>query len=116
MRVSVTDYLMCALWSTTGDDKNPLDCTYGMEDLAPEARQQAERECAAFAEAAGNLLDDWTPEQAGHDFWLTRNGHGAGFWDRGLPNGEALSDLAYKAGERELYVGDDGLLYFSPET
>lgn len=23
---------------------------------------------------------DW----AGHDFWLTRNGHGAGFWDRGL--------------------------------
>ena len=21
-------------------------------------------------------------EQAGHDFYLTRNGHGAGFWDR----------------------------------
>ena len=23
-------------------------------------------------------------ELAGHDFALTRNGHGAGFWDRGL--------------------------------
>lgn len=28
---------------------------------------------------------EWTVgEQIGHDFMLTRNGHGAGFWDRGL--------------------------------
>lgn len=27
---------------------------------------------------------DVDPAQAGHDFILTANGHGAGFWDRGL--------------------------------
>lgn len=29
------------------------------------------------------LLDDDQYSQAGHDFWLTRNGHGSGFWDNG---------------------------------
>ena len=30
-----------------------------------------------------------------HDYWLTRNGHGVGFWDRGLGDvGVMLSDLA----------------------
>ena len=28
--------------------------------------------------------------QASHDFWLTRNGHSTGFWDRGTG---ALGDL-----------------------
>jgi hypothetical protein len=27
-------------------------------------------------------LSDDAIEQAGHDFWLSRNGHGTGFWDR----------------------------------
>jgi len=27
--------------------------------------------------------EEGTIAQAGHDFWLTRNGHGTGFWDRG---------------------------------
>ena len=30
------------------------------------------------------LLQDIPLAQIGHDLWLTRNGHGAGFWDRGL--------------------------------
>lgn len=35
----------------------------------------------------------------GHDFSLTRNGHGTGFWDRGHGElGEWLSDLARSAG------------------
>ena len=37
---------------------------------------------------------DW-PGQFGHDLALTRNGHGAGFWDRGL--GEAGDTLTYWA-------------------
>ena len=27
---------------------------------------------------------DYTYSSAGHDYWLTRNGHGAGYWDRDL--------------------------------
>jgi len=33
--------------------------------------------------------------QAGHDFWLTRNGHGAGFWDGDWPEtGDALTEAS----------------------
>lgn len=38
--------------------------------------------------------DDW-PGQFGHDLALTRNGHGTGFWDRGLGEaGDVLTDWA----------------------
>jgi hypothetical protein len=50
---------------------------------------------------------------AGHDFWLTRNGHGAGFWDGDWPEPLAtvLTDAAHAFGELSPYVGDDGLIY-----
>lgn len=49
----------------------------------------------------------------GHDFWLTRAGHGAGFWDGDLPEelGERLTQASKAAGNREPYIGDDGLIY-----
>ncbi len=45
---------------------------------------------------------------AGHDFALTRNGHGAGFWDGDLPKdlGDRLTTAAREAGECSLYVND----------
>ena len=39
-------------------------------------------ECMAFMVYAECYLSDDNIEQAGHDFWLSRNGHGTGFWDR----------------------------------
>ena len=40
---------------------------------------------------------------------LTRNGHGAGFWDRGLGAlGERLTRAAKSHGSVDLYVNDDG--------
>ena len=39
-------------------------------------------ECLAFMVYAECYLADDAIEQAGHDFWLSRNGHGSGFWDR----------------------------------
>lgn len=53
-----------------------------------------------------------TPDRAGHDFWLTRNGHGAGFWDRGMGKlGDRLADAARAYGSVDLYVGDDKKIY-----
>jgi hypothetical protein len=51
--------------------------------------------------------------RAGHDFWLTRCGHGAGFWDGDWPEPYAtmLTDAAKAFGEVDLYVGDDGMIY-----
>ena len=41
----------------------------------------------------------------GHDFALTRNGHGAGFWDRGHGAlGETLSEAARVYGEASVYI------------
>jgi hypothetical protein len=49
----------------------------------------------------------------GYRFWLTRNHHGAGFWDGDYPKeiGEALTKLSHEFGETDAYVGDDGKLH-----
>lgn len=106
-------YIECALWSSTdGDTDTPLDRDYCINDLAPEAREATRRDCEAFYAAHGHRFDD--DARAGHDFWLNRNGHGSGFWDRPEVYGEhtaTLDKAASEAGEVYLYVGDDGKLY-----
>lgn len=70
----------------------------------------------AAAEATGEVSRPGgasVVEMAAHDFALTRNGHGAGFWDGDWPEpmASALSDAARAAGESGLYTGDDGAIY-----
>lgn len=101
-------YIECALWSSTDDECEPLDSSYDSDDLSDSARAEMERDCEDFY--AANVVDLMGIDagQAGHDFWLTRNGHGAGFWDRGLGElGERLSRAAEVYGSVDLYVGDD---------
>jgi hypothetical protein len=51
-------------------------------------------------------------EMGGHDFWLTRNGHGAGFWDGELGDiGDRLTEASKAFGEVCLTVCDDGEIY-----
>lgn len=101
------------------------DC--GFADLAPEALERIVAQCAAFqAENAADLDQaysetDYDSEQAGRDFWFTRNGHGVGFWDRDALDwysadqvtklGDKLSEAAHAAGEVYVYLGDDGRVY-----
>jgi hypothetical protein len=59
-------------------------------------------------------LDGISDEQIGHDIWLTRNHHGAGFWDRGLGDlGDKLTEIAHSLGGSDAYVGDDGKVHLS---
>lgn len=89
-----------------------MDANYGPDDLAPEALASMREDCEAFAESEADDLADLSAAQAGHDFWLTRNRHGAGFWDRGLGDrGDRLTKAAHVYGESDLYVGDDGKVY-----
>ena len=84
----VEHYLVAALWSNNIDDKSVK------VDVASEAILNAILQVQCFLGAALPLLtEEWTDEQIGHDLWLTRQGHGAGFWDRGLPNGDKLTEL-----------------------
>ena len=105
-------YIECALWSSNGDDGEPLDREYNWTYLAEETLAKMIDDCTAFQR--DNDLSDYPSENAGHDFWLTRNGHGAGFWENDFGTEtqcRKLTDAAHAYGEANLYVGDDGKLY-----
>lgn len=122
-------YIECALWSSTFEDAEngredmPMDSRFDVTDIAPKALKEIVADCADFQESQASVLTqayevyshspEWShEEQAGHDFWLTRNRHGAGFWDRGLGEiGTRLTDAAHLYGSCDLYVGDDGKVY-----
>ncbi len=109
--VILEHYLNCALWSSTDDNDNPLDENYDIDDIDQSAKDESLEDINGFLDIAGTLLDGQTDEQIGHDFWLTRNGHGAGFWDRGLEHGDELTKLCEPFGSVDLYAGDDGKLH-----
>jgi hypothetical protein len=110
-------YIDCMLWSSTDNSRDdggdPLDRNYSEDDLAPEALAMIVADCERFQADNGDDLLEGTDEQGGHDFWLTRNRHGCGFWDGDWPEPAAarLTDAAHAFGEVWPYVGDDGLIY-----
>jgi hypothetical protein len=109
-------YLTAALWSSNDESYEnggvPLDKNYNIEDFSETALQIAQKDCLAFLEANANDLADIPCEQAGHDFWLTRNRHGTGFWDRGYgAKGERLTEAAHVYGSVDLFVAANGLIY-----
>lgn len=122
----VSGYLECLKWSTSGNaDGADVD---NLEDFAFSdcAYACAVADCTAFftanhadlikaAAAYGVLIveGDSGMAMAGHDFWLTRAGHGAGFWDGDLPEelGARLTEASKTAGNCEPYIGDDGYIY-----
>jgi hypothetical protein len=104
-------YIGTALWSSTDSSDHPLDCNYDTDDISPECMKQMIEDCRAFQETAGDMIAG-REERAGHDFWLTRNGHGAGFWDGDwIQHGDKLTGISKTYGSVDLYVGDDGKIY-----
>ena len=119
-------YIDAALWSSTDDYDEPLDRNYGVSDIADITLAKMVADCKLFQESNMDALvayyeaKSYDPSQgtvadyAGHDFWLTRNGHGAGFWDRSevsKPIRDLLTEASKKFKETDLYIGDDGLIY-----
>jgi len=102
----VTAYKVCALWADNIDDKALFEIDETTEGKMID-------DCKKFmSENAEDLKTMGDMKQAGHDFWLTRNGHGAGFWDRGLGAvGERLTKSAVSFGVVSMYIGDDGKVY-----
>lgn len=105
-------YIEAALWSSMDDEGAPLDKNHGNGDIAPETLEKMERDADSFQKENWEYISR-NLEQAGHDFWLTRNGHGAGFTDGdwGDKPEYRLDKSAQSYGEYNLYVGDDGLIY-----
>ena len=111
MRTELNEYLEMALWSSADENGNSMDALYDIDDFAPEAIEHADEELADFESQAESLLTENDTAHVGHDFWLTRNGHGAGFWDGDYKNGYKLTELCRPYGSSYIYVGDDGKLY-----
>lgn len=105
-----------------------LDEKYSVDDIAPEYVDKIRDELSAIATehplavrmflartgktSAPGLYSD-ASGSFGHDFYLTREGHGAGFWDRGLGElGDYLTQLAKWAGSADDLsdYGDTGTL------
>lgn len=107
-------YVACALWSSTDDEGEPLDDGRDIDDLPAETLAKMLEDVTDFvttnrSDLNRSALDD---EQIGHDFWLTRCGHGAGFWDRGIGAvGDRLSDACKVYSNVDLYLGDDEQIY-----
>jgi len=115
LKTVISAYIECAYFCDTGEpDQCPSDT-----DLSDLGYIAAASDCADFlhlCERAGLLAKyretGRTWDQFGHDFWFTRNGHGVGFWDRGMGDlGEELTKVAKSMGERYLVQGDDGMAY-----
>jgi hypothetical protein len=83
-----------------------------VSDFDDESLELLKKEARSFYDKHS---DDFVGEEtrAGHDFWLTRNGAGAGFWDGDWSEevGKRLTDASKSFGEVNLYVGDDGKIY-----
>jgi len=115
-------YVKAALWSTTDESNEsggkPMEDNYGWKDFAPSTKRAVKKDCADFVRKGKGDLETardqygMDAEKAGHNFWLTREGHGSGFWDEDMDEvGERLTELSEKFGEGGLYVGDDGKVY-----
>lgn len=136
---AVAGYLECQLWTgfdmlgpdndqipehVEGVDRSEhgemLDEFYGTEDIDPEYVAEVREELREFVIAHPLAVRLYLGNRAmrqvyggsslfGHDFLLTRDGHGTGFWDRGLGElGEYLTRMVRPYGESSMLT--DGAL------
>jgi hypothetical protein len=123
----IAAYIAAMLWAEmdNADETggSPLDANYDREDLDARSAERIKADCVRFLAIEGVVQairdgDNRGPqgsgpfEMAGHDFWLTRNGHGAGFWDGDWPDphGTTLDKAARTFAQCDVIVADDGTL------
>lgn len=117
-------YLIAALWTST-DETNPeqggepLDDNYDIGDIESDTLAEMVQDCHRFQADNAEWIDDDNvavrPDhscdaRAGHDFCLTRNGHGAGFWDGGWlePAATILTAAATAFGQYDITATGNG--------
>jgi hypothetical protein len=117
LQTFTTAYLEAALFTESVEEAHAamLDTTYDaslasvgftVADIDSSGRANANASCESFVRANLADLASYDAREAGHLFWLTRNGHGSGFWE--MP-GDApcrLTRSAHAFGETHLYIGD----------
>ena len=107
--------------SDDGEEESGIDNGMGAIDFAPSTMNAISAELHAFVFLYQDCLQHamqhnnkgYKWENVGHDLWLTRNGHGAGFWDRelggydGYDIGDSLSSACKIMGTKHAYYDGD---------
>lgn len=101
-----------------GKFENKNFISFISDDIDVDSKIQAYNDIKKFISYAGPDAVNEAIEENGHfklgmDIWFTRNGHGSGFFDHSYKNEKQLTDAGRKLKSVDLYVGDDGKLYFS---
>ena len=94
----IDHYYETLIWSQNGDTMPYIEPTDWEGDVVEFFIKNAE---------LLTTTEPWAhdPAQAGHDFALTRNGHGAGFWDHDAGEaGDALTESAEWFGEFNIEI------------
>ncbi len=109
-------YVETALWSSN-DEGESLE-KYSINDIATPTLQEMVEDCTDFQKINHADLQiaydqiGYGEDQAGQDFWLTRNSHGSGFWGHKLGDvGERLTNAAHSYGEFNLFIGSDKMIH-----
>ena len=111
-------YFACALWASLDENDNPLD-TPPVPNFDADTLEQMKVDARAFWIENKDVIMRHRKrakkihELAAHDFWLTRNRHGAGFWDSPEIWGDDAdhpTESAQGFGEYSLTT-EDGVIY-----
>jgi hypothetical protein len=119
------------LWCSNDEEDVPLDRNYSFFDVDSSSLEKLYCEYQAFVNIAETAItkkigDQWesiddfydlihpSDNQTEHDYILTRNHHGAGFWDGDWSPevSNILTEAAQMQKEITAYVGDDKKIYF----
>jgi hypothetical protein len=117
LKLFVNEYLVSALWADLPEENMHDGLT--VKNIHADSVAKATYDCVRFIEQniddVNSAVEAMSIGHVAHDFWLTRNGHGAGFWDGDYEEklGDRLTAAAQKFGEADLYIGDDGWIYIS---
>lgn len=111
----IAGYIKCLYFVDTGDDDQPSSDRV----LSDEAYEYVVDICTTFWDNYGDIVmaatctgyDVTQAERAGFDFYLTRQGHGSGFWDGDWsePHGDTLTEASGYSGDH-VYLDDDGYI------
>jgi len=111
----VQGYIHCLLcFGVVEQDENgemiPAGHVFDLSSASDELLLTVYQDCATFMFTnLAALIESAEPTAAvfaqhGHDFYLTRNRHGAGFWDRGYDkHGAFLTEMSHLEGEQLAY-------------
>ena len=107
----IDSYLECALWTNEEELKEQdSDTDLNINNFEEDSLIKTYLDIKKFLKIVGFAIDDIDESDIGHDLWLTRNGHGSGFWDRGYDNdiSDILTNAAKSLGSAYLFLNEQG--------